>query len=904
MSTREPTADAQERLAAELADRYLIEEVLGRGASATVYLAQELRHGRRVALKVLHSALGAALGVERFQREIRTQARLHHPHILPLFDSGTAAGRLYYTMPYVEAGSLRDRLRRVTRLDLATSVQLATEVASALAYAHALGVIHRDLKPENVMLSPTGQAILADFGIAYALEEETGDSGEVTPSGRLTETGVTVGTPAYMSPEQAAGDEALTGRSDQYALAELVYEMLAGMPPFTGPNARAILARKLTAAAAPLREARSDVPAELEAVLHRALARYPADRFESMEEFAHAMSAAVGHRPTPVPGPALAPRAPRPRRRARPWAVGLGLTVLLGAALLGGWLILGRRTPAAGSGPVAEADRVLVVLPFKNLGDPADQYFADGLTEEITSRLASLAGLRVISRTSADQYRGSEKSLKAIGSELGAGYVLEGSVRWERADSGAGRIRVTPQLIQVADDSHLWAEAYEVELTEVFRIQSDIAERVTAALDLALRTPERATLAMAGTRSPEAYDFYLRGNEYAARSYSRTNVEAAADLYTRAVELDSGFALAHARLARAHAAMFWFYFDHTPARCEAAKRAADAAVRLAPELPETRIARGYHEYWCLRAYDRALEHFEAALERQPSNSELLTAIGYVERRRGRWPEATARLAEALRYDPRSSLRTLDLADTYLSTRNYPEAERLYHRAIQLTPDWAEPHAYTAMLYVLWHGDLPRARAVLRQSLVRVSAGRLAQALTISDAVSASLLTADSAFAPALAGANPAAFDGDTARYQLLLAEAAHYRGAGSVAQAHGDSAVRLLARQVNAQPDDAKLLVRLGLAQAMAGHKAAAIAAGRRAAELLPPSLDANSGPFVLTHLARIYTLTGEADLAIATLEPLLRIPSWITASGLRHDPTWAPLRSHPRFAALVEQGA
>src|SRR5512134_658924 len=397
MSTREPTTDAQEKLAAELADRYLIEDVLGRGASATVYLAQELRHGRRVALKVLHSALGAALGVERFQREIRTQARLHHPHILPLFDSGSAAGRLYYTMPYVEAGSLRDRLRRVTRMDVPASVQLATEVASALAYAHALGVIHRDLKPENVMLSPTGQAILADFGIAYALEEQISDSGEVTPSGRLTETGVTVGTPAYMSPEQAAGDEALTGRSDQYALAALLYEMLAGRPPFIGPNARAILARKLTSAPPLLREGRPEVPAELEAVLLKALSRYPADRFDSMEGFAHAMGAAVGNRPTPVPAPA--PDLPgRPRRRGGALAAGLGLALLAAAGVIGGRLLLRDRVAGAPAA-AAETDRVLVVLPFKNLGDPADQYFADGLTEEITSRLASLSDLRVISRT-------------------------------------------------------------------------------------------------------------------------------------------------------------------------------------------------------------------------------------------------------------------------------------------------------------------------------------------------------------------------------------------------------------------------------------------------------------------------------------------------------------------------
>ncbi|HEU5041360.1 MAG TPA: tetratricopeptide repeat protein, partial [Gemmatimonadales bacterium] len=442
------------------------------------------------------------------------------------------------------------------------------------------------------------------------------------------------------------------------------------------------------------------------------------------------------------------------------------------------------------------------------------------------------------------------------------------------------------------------------ELTEVFRVQSEIAERVTSALDLALHAPERAALAGAGTRSPEAYDFYLRGNEYASRSYGRSNVEAAVDLYARAVALDSGFALAQARLARAHAAMYWFYYDRSPARCEASKRAAEAAVRLARDLPETRIAQGYYQYWCLRALDPAREHFEAALTQQPSNSELLSALGYVERRQGRWADATARFSEALRYDPRSALRTLDLADTYMSTRNYVAAEPLFDRAIQLTPDWAEPYAYKAMLYLVWHGDLPRARAVLGQALARTSAGRLAQALSIPDAISASLLTTDSVFAPALAAANVAAFDGDTARYHLVLAEAAAYGGRAAAARAHADTAVRVLTNRLAVQPDDAKLLARLGVAQALAGRKTEAIAAGRRAAELLPPSVDANSGPFVFTHLARTYTIVGEPAQAIAVLEPLLGMPSWISVPELEHDPTWAPLRAHPGFAKLLAGGA
>jgi TolB-like protein/Tfp pilus assembly protein PilF len=540
------------------------------------------------------------------------------------------------------------------------------------------------------------------------------------------------------------------------------------------------------------------------------------------------------------------------------------------------------------------------VLPFKNLGNPGDQYFADGLTEELTSRLAGLGGLRVISRTSAEQYRESPKSLKEIGAELQAGYVLEGSVRWERGEGAPGRVRVTPRLIAVADDSPLWGEEYEVELTEVFRVQSEIAQQVTAALDIALRAPEQASLATAGTSTPEAYDFYLRGNEYASRSYSRGNIEAAADLYRKAVRLDSSFALAWARLGRTHSAMHWFYYDRSPSRLDSAHAAMETALRLAPDLPEGRIARGYYYYWGLVDYRRALEEFETARRRQPSNSELLSAIGYVERRRGNWDSALARFQEAVRYDPRSALRTLDLADTYMSMRNYAEAERRFDRAIQLAPDWAEPYAYKAMLHLVWRGDRARARAVIGQALTRVSPGRMAQALLIPDAISASLLTSDSVFAAAVDAVRPSSFDGDTARYHLLLAEVWAYRGDRAAERAHGDSARVLLERQVRERPDDAKLLARAGIAYARSGRKTEAIRAGRRAAALLPPSRDANSGPFVSTRLAEIYTLVNEPDQALDTLEPLLTIPSWISPAELRSDPTWAPLRSHPRFAGLA----
>jgi serine/threonine-protein kinase len=876
-------------LAEALAGRYVIEREIGRGAAAVVYLAQDLRHGRRVALKVLHSELGAALGVERFLSEIRTQARLQHPHVLPLFDSGSAAGRLFCTMPYLEGGSLRDRLRQERQLPVETVAQMVTEVASALTYAHALGVIHRDIKPENILVSGSGHALLTDFGIAYAIEDGSGHD----QAKRITESGITLGTPTYMSPEQSVGDVAVDSRSDIYSLAVVVYEMLAGAPPFTGPNPRAIMARRLMAGPPPLTGVRPDLPPAVEPAIVRALARQPADRFETAADFAVTL---CGRGEEPLPEPEE-PEPPSPRSwRRYAAAAALAIPLLIGAVVGAQRVLRKDQSPAA----APAGQRMLVVLPFRNLGDSADAYFADGLTEELTSRLASLSGLRVISRTSAEQYRASGRPLKEIGAELGAGYVLEGSVHLDRGSTGASRVRVRPRLISVANDSQLWSEPYEVELTEVFRVQTDIAERVSRSLDLALRAPEREALANVGTRDPVAYDFYLRGNDYLGRSNQQADLASAASLFTQAVQADPGFAAAWAKLARCHTQIHWHHYDRTDARLALAKAALDSAVRLAPELPETRTAMGFYRYWGFLDYEGAIREFEASLRLQPSNSDLLQAIGYVERRRGRWEKSLGRFVEALRYDPRSGQRSFDVGDNYLSLHLFPEADHYLDRAMALSPDWSNPYIYRAWLQVVWRGDLARGRELMAQGLARIEPGRFAAGLQTGDRISASLVTADSTFWPMLDGLSLATFAGDTVRYHLLKAETAAFRRRAAAERAHGDSARALIQQRLRPMPDDAKTLATLALAYMHLGRHAEAIRAGERAAALLPVEEDAVSGPFVLAYLARVYAVAGRDDKATEVLERLMGTDSWITPAELRADPIWEPLREYPAFRKLA----
>jgi eukaryotic-like serine/threonine-protein kinase len=480
--------DISDRLRSELAGRYVIERELGRGGMATVYLARDLRHKRQVALKVLRPDLSHSLGSDRFLREIETAAKLTHPHILPLHDSGEAGGLLYYVMPFVEGESLRDRLVRELQLSVGEALRIAHEVADALSYAHTQGIVHRDIKPENILLMG-GHALVADFGIARALGQAGGE--------RLTETGLAVGTAAYMAPEQASGGQ-VDGRSDVYALGAVLYEMLAGEPPFTGPTPQAVIAKRFHTNAVPLRLVRPTVPQHVEHAVARALARVPTDRFASAAELARALA---GDATTAVPV-----RSPAGRRHmGRPAVLLLALGVLLGLGVLFVWSWT-RRSPLAGDPGLQR----VAVLPFDNLAAADKVYFAEGITDEIRGKLATVAGLQVTARTSSAQYAGSTKRPEEIGRELGVTYLLSGTVRWDQ-EGGQSRVRVSPELINAASGATRWQQSFDAPMTDVFQMQADVAERVARELGVALAAADRRHLEARPTGDLGAYDLYLRG---------------------------------------------------------------------------------------------------------------------------------------------------------------------------------------------------------------------------------------------------------------------------------------------------------------------------------------------------------------------------------------------------------
>jgi len=445
-------SDLLNRFRASLADRYRIERELGRGGMATVFLAHDLKHDRPVALKVMRPELAQALGPERFLREIRLCARLQHPHIVVVYDSGETDGQLWFTMPYIDGETLHERLLREKQLPVDDALRITGEVADALHYAHQQGVIHRDVKPENILLSGT-HALVADFGIARAFSPGADE--------RLTATGITVGTPQYMSPEQALAERDLDARTDVYSLGCVLYEMLTGEPPYTGPTAQAILAKRLSEPIPHLYTTR-DVPPALEHAVMKALARSPADRFRTAAELAAALHA---DRPSP----------PRSRRRfVRPVAVSVTLLVLgFGYAAFR----FARSAGGAASPPASAA-----VIPFVDLSPKKDQeYFSDGLTEELITTLSQVPGLRVAARTSSFQFKGQNPDLHDVGRKLDVAAVLEGSVR-----RSGNRLRVSAQLISVKDGYQLWSESYDRDLADVFAVQEDVARSIVAALRVRL----------------------------------------------------------------------------------------------------------------------------------------------------------------------------------------------------------------------------------------------------------------------------------------------------------------------------------------------------------------------------------------------------------------------------------
>jgi pentatricopeptide repeat protein len=669
------------RLSSALADRYRIERELGQGGMATVYLAQDLKHDRRVAIKVLKPELAAVLGADRFLAEIKVTANLQHPNLLPLFDSGEADGFLYYVMPYVEGETLRARLERERQLPVEETARLVSLLANALDSAHAQGVIHRDLKPENILL-PASQPVIADFGIALAVAHAGGS--------RVTETGLSLGTPHYMSPEQAAGERDLDARSDQYALAAVTYEMLTGEPPHTGPTAQIIIARLMTEKPRSLRATRPGVPVAMDLAVGRALAKAPADRFPTCGGFARAL----------ITSPA------RRNRGVLIGAAAAGLVVLAGVA----WLAASRKSA------VHSADaRSIAVLPLANLsGDRADDYFGIGLSEEITRALAK-AGVRVIGRVSAGALQAKGLDEQAIARELGVSSLLTGTV--QRA---AGQVRINVTLVSAADGTVRWTEKYDRPLANVFAVQDEIARTVADTLLGSLGRTASATATRAETNDPEAHALFLQGQVLFNRRTART-LNQAIGLFERAAARDPTYARAQASLAMALAVLPAYVQDSTTPIVTQAVAAAERAIAMDSTIAESYTALGYG-YSLLGELSRAEESFRRAVTLDSMVATAWGWYGLLANRLGDFRTAHERIARARRLEPASLIARQWEAQVYLMERRYPAADSAAGSTMEMDSTFMLAWQQRENV-LLAMGRVAQAVALLERHVAALPAGR-------------------------------------------------------------------------------------------------------------------------------------------------------------------------------------
>ena len=877
---------------------YTILEKLGEGGMGIVYKAQDTKLDRIVALKFLPAALTADSSErERFYQEARAASQLMHPNVTAIFEINESEGQIYLAMEHVDGKTLKKLILDEQPFSIKKALDLAIQICAGLSAAHEKGIVHRDIKSENILVNTKGELKITDFGLA-----------KLKGSPNLTKTGSTLGTAAYMSPEQAQGED-VDARSDIFSAGVVLYELLTGKLPFRGEHQAAILYSLINEDPLPLSRYDEKISPEMQRIVSKALAKDREDRYQHADEMLSDLRrerkgleyARTGYITQQVP--VSTEKSRRASTSVPPGRlqkmIGFAAAVVVILLVLGIYFFL-VKMPKNESVSGAALSKI-AVLPFESFGPADKEYFADGLTDEIRTKLSGLSGLAVIARASSVQYKKTVKSVSDIGNELNVGYLLQGTIRWEDGDSShraATRLLVNPTLVKVADGTQVWSQSFEGTLSSVFEIQSDIAQQVAQALAVVLNPADRKTIESKPTDNAEAYDYFLRGQEV-MRIPSPENLKQGLSLFGKAISLDPRFTLAYANMCRAYS--FWiFQGQSADSLALLARRALDKVLELEPNSFQAYWAQGYYNYYGSRNYEEALRYFMLALQLEPNNSDVIASIGYVKRRQGKFQESLDLLTRSCDLDPKSWDNWFELAFLETAMRHYTSADEHFKRAFVIfgkgSTTLAAMHSLAIFSVI---GDVTAAQKVFDDEAGETKSWTYKERSFQFHITEGNLRAARSDLDRSVL-AEP---DVNLVSYYSDLALVLAKSGQQNEARAYYDSARIFAEKAVNVYPNDWTAHSALGSVLAHLGQKAKAIEEGKKAVELMPLERDAlEGGPDAIYTLAEIYAVVGESDAAMDNIEQVLSIPSIYSPYFVQEDPELSSLRTLPRFQKLVEK--